>query len=97
MKLYVRVFLTVCVAIIYAQSFEWTRPYAAEPQGVQASCSGSLCGQLKERYTYDDCMYYIHADVKIATYQGVKITHTPDPPQMGKNVNITITGDLSES
>ena len=42
-------------------------------------------------------MYYIHADVKIATYQGVKITHTPDPPQMGKNVNITITGDLSES
>ena len=45
MKVHARVFLTVCVAIICAYSFEWTTPYdTEEPQGVQVSCSYSSCG-----------------------------------------------------
>ena len=42
-------------------------------------------------------MIFIHADVKNEVMQNVKLTYTPDPPQMGKDVNITITGHLSES
>lgn len=41
--------------------------------------------------------FYNHTGVKDEILQNSKVTYTPDPPQLGKNLTLTLTGNLSES
>ena len=50
-----------------------------------------VAGMMRVKDQFHNC-----TGVKDEVIQNVKVTYTPDPPQMGKGINITVTGNISE-